>query len=385
MIPIKYNLRNLRVRWVTTVMTVLGTGLVVWSSCLLFGLVDGLQYSLTVSGEPLDLIILRKGSSQETNSGFDTTKADTLKTLSGVARNDQGVPLVAAELLNIPVAERMDGSRANVIVRGVEPVSRELRPSFKIVQGRDLEPGRGECIVSRNMSGRFKNTRVGDVFKAGEKEAYQVVGVFTAGGSSAESEIWVDRLDLAANTGRENSVSSVQIRAASANYLEELIGKIRDDPQFKLDAERETAFFAKQTSAGNFLKFSGALIAVLLSIGAMFAAANTMYAAVSARTREIGTMRALGFSRSDILISFLTESVILCCLGGAVGMIATIPLTALTFGTINNFSEVTFSFRFGPLVLAVAFIMTLGMGVFGGLFPAVRAVKLDVISALREL
>jgi putative ABC transport system permease protein len=187
--------------------------------------------------------------------------------------------------------------------------------------------------------------------------------------------------------GREGTISSVQLRASTAIGLEQMKKTIDTDDQFKLSAERESDYFAEQSRSSIFLKGAGTLIAVLLTIGAMFAAANTMYAAVSARTREIGTMRALGFSRFDILVSFLGESVLLCTLGGLLGLLATIPLSALTYGTSNfsTFSEVTVSFRFGPLVMLVACAMTVAMGVFGGLFPAVRAVRMDVITALREL
>src|SRR4051794_12809266 len=387
MIPLKYNVRNLRVRWVNTLMTVLGTGLVVWSSCILFGLVEGLQHSLTVSGDPLDLIILRKGSSTETTSGFTTAKADDVATLPGIARDGSGRPLVASELVYIPVAERIDGGRTNIIVRGVVPASRPLRRGFTVVQGRDFVPGRGECIVSRSLSRRFKGASIGGNLKMGEKDSFRVVGLFTAGGSAAESEIWADVNDLARTISREGSVSCVQLRAASADDLEHIKKTVEGDTRFRLAAIREADYFASQSQSSIFLKGAGTLIAVLLTFGAMFAAANTMYAAVSARTREIGTMRALGFSRFDILVSFLGESVILCALGGLLGLVATIPLSALTFGTsnFNTFAEVTVAFRFGPLVMAVAAIMTLAMGVFGGLFPALRAVRLDVIRALREL
>jgi len=387
MIPLKYNVRNLRVRWVGTLMTVLGTALVVWSSCILFGLVAGLQHSLNVSGDPLDLIVIRKGATNETNGGFNADTAEDLATLEGVARDAQGRPLVALELLNIPVVPRLDGSRANIIIRGIADTSPALRPAFTIVQGRMLEPGRGECVVSRTMAGRFEGTQLGGVLRCGEKESYRVVGLFTAGGSAAESEVWVDREDLERATGREGSVSCAQIRAASAADRDRLQATIENDVRFRLQALRETDYFANQSQSSLFLKVSGTLIAVLLTIGAMFAAANTMFSAVSSRTREIGTMRALGFSRLDILVSFLGESVLLCALGGLLGLLATIPLGALTFGTMNSdtFSETTISFRFGGLVMGVAFAMTLALGVFGGLFPALRAVRLDVIRALREL
>jgi putative ABC transport system permease protein len=387
MIPIKYNTRNLRVRWVTTALTVFGTGMVVWSSCLLFSLVEGLQHSLSVSGDPLDLIILRKGSSNETTGGFDIHTAEEILPLEGIARDENGMPLAAMELLNIPVFERLDGSRTNMLVRGASAASPKLRPHFTIVQGRYFEPGRGECIVSRSVSRRFKGASIGGILKLGERESYRVVGVFTSGGSAAESEVWVDFKDMGKNIGREGTVSSVQLRAISPAALDKIKNLVDNDTRFKLAAMTETAYFENQARTSNFLKVAGTLIAVLLTIGAMFSAANTMFAAVSARTREIGTMRAIGFSRFDILFSFLAESVLLCSLGGALGLLATLPLGAFSFGisNFNTFSEASITFRFGPLVMAVAAIMTIAMGVFGGLFPALRAVRMDVITALREV
>lgn len=385
MIPLKYNVRNLRARATGTILTTLSTGIVVFSSCLTFGLVAGLQHSMNVSGDPTDLIVIRKGSTNESDGGFDADKADALMTVPGLARDDQGRVLAARELIHIPVVERNDGSRANLILRGVDTASPALRPDFRIVSGRMFTPGVGECIVSRNISRRFKGTRVGETLRTGEREAYRVVGVFTAGGSAAESEVWIDRKDLERNVAREGSVSSVQLRAASLPGRASLKTLIEEDPRFLLKAQPETDYYAQQNSASAFLKVAGTLIAVLLTIGAMFAAANTMFAAVASRTREIGTMRALGFSRASILISFLSESVLLCSLGGIVGLLATLPLNAMTFSTIKDFSEASFAFRFDGLVMGVAFAMTLAMGVFGGLFPALRAVRMDVIAALREL
>jgi putative ABC transport system permease protein len=387
MIPLKYNIRNLRVRWKTTVMTTLGTGLVVWSSCILFGLVEGLEHSLKVSGDPLDLIVMRKGSATETTGGFEASKADDLLVLPGIAKDEENNPIAAKELLNIPIAERENGTTTNIIIRGVQPASRRLRPDFKIVSGRDFITGVGECIVSRKMSKRFKGAQRNGTLVFGPKESYNVVGIFTAGGSSAESEIWADLKDVEKNTGRDGSVSCVQIRAAGVAERTELIKTIEENDRFKLAAIPEARYFETQSSSSLFLKGAGTMIAVLLTFGAMFSSANTMFAAVSARTREIGTMRALGFSQFDILISFLGESILLCALGGAAGLLATLPLSALTYETsdFNSFASMTVSFRFGPLVMGVALLMTLVMGLFGGMLPAVRAVRLDVISALREL
>jgi putative ABC transport system permease protein len=368
-------------------MTMLGTGLVVWSSCVLFGLVDGLEHSLTISGEPLDIIVMRPGSTNETTGGFESSKADQLMTLPGIARDGSGHVLAAQELLNIPIATRENGTRTNVIVRGVQPASRNLRPDFRIMEGRDLVEGKGECIVSRSMSRRFRGAQIGGRLDFGDKEKYQVVGIFGAGGSSAESEVWADFHDVVRNTGREGSVSCVQLRAADRSAYEQLRRTIQDDTRFKLAAMPETVYFQNQSRSSVFLKGAGTLIAVLLTFGAMFAAANTMFAAVSTRTREIGTMRALGFSRLNILVCFLGESLILCCLGGLAGTLAAIPLNAWTYETsdFNSFASVTVAFRLGPTALGVATAMTLAMGLFGGMMPALRAVRLDVISALREL
>ena len=316
MIPLKYNVRNLRVRWKTTLMTILGTALLVASSCILFGLVEGLEYSLKVSGDPLDLIILRKGSSNETTGGFETSKADQILTLPGIQRDPSGAPLAAKELLNIANGERANGTRNNLIIRGVQPASRDLRPDFKIVAGRDFVEGRGECIVSKIVSRRYKGGQIGGLLYFGDKEQYRVVGIFTAGGSAAESEVWADLRDVEKNTGRDGSVSCVQIRAASLPDYEKLQKTINDDTQFKLEAKSEKAYFEDQSRMSLFLKAAGTLIAVLLTFGAMFAAANTMFAAVSSRTREIGTLRALGFPQSNILISFLGESFLLCAWAG---------------------------------------------------------------------
>lgn len=385
MLPIKYNIRNLSSRFTSTLLTVLSTALVVFASCWMFGLVAGLEHSLNVSGDPLDLIVLRKGSTNETDGGFESEKADELMTLSGIARGPGGELLASRELLHIPVVSRRDGSRANLMLRGVDPASPELRPDFKIESGRMFTPGKGECIVSVPISKRFAGARMGEVLKTGERESYRVVGLFTAGGSSAESEVWLDRKDLERNIAREGSVSSVQIRAAGPAEYASIQTAIAGEARFRLKATPEQEVYQQQNTASLFLKVSGYMIAVLLTIGAMFAAANTMFAAVSSRTREIGTMRALGFSRFTILASFLLESLLLCVLGGLLGLLATVPLNAMSFSMINNFTEAAFAFRFNWQVMTVAFVMTLAMGVFGGMFPALRAVRLDVVKALREM
>jgi putative ABC transport system permease protein len=385
-IPLKYNVRNLRVRWITTLMTVLGTGMVVWAMVLTFGLTDGLEHALTISGQPLDLIILRKGANDETGSNIARATAVEIANLEGVARNDQGQPMCAAEFVTILTKPRRNNlGTTNLIVRGVDSMSRDLRPDFKIVKGRDLRPGLNEAITSENMALRFENLAIGEKLEI-NKVDFEIVGYFEAGGSSAESEVWSDIRDITGARRIPDAVSSVNLRARDQKSSEQLVERLDKDEQFSLKAVPEPAYFEKQLDQAVFIKFVGLFIAVFLTIGAMFAAANTMFAAVASRGREIGTLRALGFRRRSILLCFLLESVILCLLGGIVGCLATLPFNGISTGTANwaTFSEITFAFRFGPRVLLQGVLMSLAMGLIGGLIPAIRAVRLNIVNALRE-
>lgn len=387
MVPAKYNIRNLRVRWVTTLMTVLGTGLVVWATVLTFGMTDGLEYALRTSGQPLDLVVLRKGSSQETSSGIEQPTAREVATLDGIATDENGQPLCSIEFATILTKPRRgNGGTTNLIVRGLDDVGRKLRPDFRIVEGRDLKPGVNEAITSRTMAERFENLRIGEKLEINQVD-FPIVGYFEAGGSSAESEVWTALGDLAGARRQAGAVTSVNLRARDSNSLQSLIKRIQENEQFNLKAIAETAYFEEQMSSAITIKFVGYMIAAFLTVGAMFAAANTMYAAVASRGREIGTLRALGFRRRSILASFLFESVLLCLLGGALGCLATLPFYGLSTGTANfaTFSEITFEFRFGPSVLLRGVLMAVVMGLLGGLFPAIRAVRLNVIDALREM
>jgi putative ABC transport system permease protein len=386
MIPLKYNVRNLRVRWITTLMTVLGTGMVVWAMVLTFGLTDGLEHALRISGQPLDLIVLRKGSNDETGSNIAQATADEIADLEGVARNDQGQPLCSGEFVTILTKPRRNnGGTTNLIIRGVDVMSRDLRPDFKITKGRDLKPGLNEAITSENMARRFENLAIGEKLEI-NKVDFEIVGYFEAGGSAAESEVWADIRDIASARRIADAVSSVSLRARDKAAMEQLITRLDKDEQFGLKAVPETEYFEGQMENAMLIKFVGYFIAGFLTIGAMFAAANTMFAAVASRGREIGTLRALGFKRRSILTCFLLESVILCVLGGLVGCLATLPFNGISTGTANwaTFSEITFAFRFGPWVLARGVLMSLAMGLLGGLIPAIRAVRLNIVNALRE-
>ena len=386
MIPLKYNYRNLRVRWVTTLMTMVSIGLVVCAMVVTFGLIEGLEHALRISGHPLELIVLRKGATDETGSTITPQQSEQLATQPEIARDELNAPLCSAEyvtILNKP--KRHNAGSANLIVRGLEAVGRKMRPDFKIVAGRDLKPGVNEAITSENLARRFENLNVGEKLEINNVD-FTIVGHFEAGGSSAESEVWTDIRDVTVARRTPEAITSVCIRARDEVAKETLANRIRDDKQFNLNPVNETKYFEDQMTAALAMKFLGYFIAVFLTGGAMFAAANTMFAAVASRSREIGTLRALGFRRRSILFSFLLESVLLCLIGGLLGCLATLPFDGISTGTVNwsTFSELTFSFRFGPTVLLWGMLLALAMGLLGGLIPAIRAVRLNVVKALRE-
>ena len=385
MIPAKYNLRNLRIRWVTTLMTVLGTALVVWASVLSFGLTEGLEHSLMITGNKPDLIVLRKGSQDETSSGLEQKTTRQVSTLPGIARDSNGQPMCSVEFVTILTQPRREnGGTTNLIVRGLEQAGRALRPAFQIIEGRDIKPGVNEAITSRAMGERFENLGLGSKLEI-NKVDFTIVGYFAADGSAAESEVWTDLRDLTNARRTPEAVSSVNLRVTDDAAKEALIARIQDDEQFNLKVIDEQQYYQDQMTATIAIRIVGYFIAGFLTIGAMFAAANTMYAAVANRTREIGTLRALGFRRRSILSSFLLESVLLCLAGGILGCLATLPFNGLTTGTANwaTFSEITFSFRFGWRVMLQGLALALTMGLLGGLFPALRAIRLNTATALR--
>lgn len=384
MIPLKYNLRSLRVRWATTLLTCLAIGVVVFASVLTFGMIEGIEHALSSSGDPDDLIVMRKGSNDEISSTVSATNARELANLDGIATGPDGVPLASREFVTIALKPRRNrGGTANVIVRGLDEVGRQLRPDFRIIEGRDLKPGVNELITSRSIARRFENLGLGEKFEINNVD-FTVVGYFEAGGSSAESEVWADLRDLTSAQRLEGAVSVVNLRTKDESSRRQIIDRVRDDDQFKLKAIAETDYFESQKSQAIAIKVVAYMIAGFLTVGAMFAAANTMYSAVSSRGREIGTLRAVGFPRRAVLTSFLLESLVLCTLGGVLGCLATLPLNGLSGGTSIAFSEITFSFRFGPLVLLQGMCLAIMMGLIGGLFPAIRAIRLQITDALRQ-
>src|SRR5579872_763637 len=393
-IPISYNLRNLKLRKGLTVMTALGIALTVTTAIFLMALVAGLDRAFVTSGSPKNVLVLRKGSEAELSGGFDASLFPTLKTLPGIALDKEGQPMVSGEWVVVIVLPRKDGTgEVNVTVRGMMPDGLEMRQTpdepgkpapVKLVEGRWFQPGQREVVVSKSIRDRFNHANLGDTMEFG-KGSWKVVGVFDAGGSAYESEVWGDVNQMAADFDRQGGYSSAYLRATDPIAAAALVHRVSDDQRLKLEGVLETDYYAKQTRSGAPIKIIGLVVAVIMAIGSSFAAMNTMYAAVAYRGREIATLRVLGFSRPAILTSFVLESLMLALLGAVVGILLMLPFNGMQTGTSNQvtFSEVVFSLRITPLVAASAVAFALIMGLFGGLAHAWHAARQNILTALR--
>ena len=385
-IPITYNVRNLKLRKGLTIMTTLGIALTVTTAIFLMALLEGLNRAFVTSGDSLNVLALRKGSEAELSGGFNAELLPTLRNLPGIAKDRHGEPMVSGEWVVLIVLPRKDGTgEVNVTVRGMMPDGLELRPRVKLVEGRWFTPGQREVVVSESIHKRFSDANVGDSMQFG-KGPWNVVGVFDAGGSAYESEIWGDVNQMAADFDRQGGFSSAYLRATDPISAEALKNRVSDDQRLKLDGILETEYYAKQTRSGAPIKFVGMIVAIAMAIGSSFAAMNTMYAAVAYRSREIATLRVIGFSRPSILTSFVIESLLLSLLGAMVGIVLMLPFNGMTTGTSNavTFSEVVFSLRMTPAVLLTAILFGVVMGLFGGFAPAWHAARQDIIAALRS-
>jgi putative ABC transport system permease protein len=392
-IPISYNIRNLRLRKGLTVMTALGIALTVTTAIFLMALVAGLNRAFVTSGSPLNVLVLRKGSEAELSGGFDASLYPTLKTLPGIAKDSHGEPMTSGEWVVVIVLPRKDGTgEVNVTVRGMMPDGLEMRqlpgpggrPSVKLVEGRWFEPGQREVVVSKSIRERFAHANIGDTMEFG-KGSWKVVGVFDAGGSAYESEVWGDVNQMASDFDRQGGFASAYLRATDPVSAEALTKRVSDDQRLKLEGMIETDYYAKQTSSGTPIKIIGTVVAFIMAIGSIFAAMNTMYAAVAYRGREIATLRVIGFSRPSILTSFVLESLLLALLGAFAGILLMLPFNGMETGTSNavTFSEVVFALRITPQVATYAIIFALIMGFVGGLAPAWHAARQNILNALR--
>lgn len=387
-IPIIYNIRSVKARWTSTIVAVLGIAGTVGVFVAMLSLARGFQATLVASGSKDNALIVRAGATSEMTSGVTLDSVKIIQDAPGIARGTDG-PLVTPEsVLMAPIPLISTGTDANVELRGVSPNVLEIRKQVKIVQGRMFKSGLAEVVVGKNANTTYSGLTLGKTIKLGSVP-WQVVGIFDAGGSSFDSEVWADAHLLTAAYNRpENSFQSVTVHLTSPDALNQLKDSVTSDPRLNVDVTREIDYYAKQsTSLTTLITRLGGFVAFVMAIGAVFGALNTMYSAVADRGREIATMRALGFGGPSVVFSFLIEALLISFVGGALGCLAVLKLNGLTTSTINfqTFSNLAFAFKITPDLLVMGIVFALAMGILGGLFPAVRAARLPVATALREL
>jgi len=384
-IPLSYNIRNLKLRKGLTIMTALGIALTVTTAVFLMALLAGLDKAFMTSGDSLNVLVMRKGSTAELSGGFDAALFPTLRTLPGIAKDAQGEPLASGEWVVVVVLPRKDGTGdVNVSVRGLMPAGLELRHNAKLVEGRWFSPGQREVVVGRNIHNRFSGANVGDTLDFA-KGQWKVVGVFDSGGTAYDSEIWGDVNQVAVDFDRQGGYASAYLRATDPVAADALKHRVSDDQRLKLEGSLETEYYEKQTSSGGAIKFIGTVVAIIMAIGSSFAAMNTMYAAVAYRSREIATLRIIGFSKPSILTSFVIEALLLSLLGAMVGIVLILPFNGMTTGIGNSltFSETVFSLQLTWRVMITAVVFALVMGLLGGFAPAWQAARQDILTSLR--
>ena len=387
MIPIRYNLRSLAVRKATTIATAVGIGLVVFVLASALMLSAGIKRTLTVSGQSDVAIVLRKGSDTELGSTIDVADINKIEGVQGVKRDSNNAPVAVAEVVVVGAMTKIGAEGvSNVQIRGVQANVMAFRPDVKIVAGRAPRPGTAEVIIGERLRGRFKGLDLDQQFDLRKNRPAKVVGVFSANGSSYESEVWVDLDTLSAAYARQGVVQSVRVRLTSPAAYDAFHASIENDKQFGYLSMRDAEYLDKQSEGtSKFVSWLGGIISFFFSIGAMIGAMITMYGAVANRQREIGTLRALGFSRRGILASFLIESVVLALLGGMLGAVAALGMGFVKFSMMNftSWSEIVFTFDPTWEIIGTALLFAGAMGLFGGFFPAIRAARVSPIKAMR--
>lgn len=384
-IPLTYNLRNLVVRKTTTLMTVAGIALTVAVLVTSLALVNGLRSTFANTGNPLQILVLRKGGNSELGSSVSRESFELLRTMSGIAKNNANEPMASLEIvqvINLPSVD--DPKGMNVTLRGLLPMGIAMR-NVHLVSGRWFHAGHREIVVGKSIAQRYPDAQLNRDLHFGKGD-WVIVGIMDGGQSALNSEIWGDLNQVSSDYNREDNLSSILVRATDAAAVPGLIKAIGTDRQLNLTALSEPAYYASQTSSAAPLEFLGILVAIIMAIGSSFAAMNTMYAAVSRRSREIGTLRVLGFSRASILVSFLIEALLLSVAAGILGCLITLPLNGVTTGVGNffTFSEIAFHFRVGLSTMAVGIVFAIIVGAIGGFFPARNAARKEILVALHE-
>jgi putative ABC transport system permease protein len=382
-----FNLRSIPERMGSALTAAVGIAGVVGVLVGVLAIAEGFRGSLVNTASPEVAIVLREGAENEMASGLARDVTRMIADAPGIARNESGA-IASAELfviINLP--KRSTGTDANVPLRGVQQTAYEVRGNIEIVEGRHFEPGKNEVIVGTGALRSFSGLDLGSEVKMGQV-TWKVVGIFTAAGGVAESEIWADGEVLAPAYNRSDSFQSVAVRLESKDKFQEFEDALTSDPRLTVKTMLQADFYAEQSKMMTlFITTIGFFIASLMAIGALFGALNTMYSAVAARTREISTLRALGFGRGPVVVSILVESVILSLAGGAIGALAAYLLfDGYRASTMNfsSFSQVTFAFRVTPPLLALAIVFATLIGLIGGILPAIRAARLPIASGLRE-
>ena len=387
-IPLIYNLRSLRARWTSTIVAVLGIAGTVGVFIAMLSLARGFEATLVASGSAGNAIVRRAGATSEMDSMIALDQVRVIEDAPGVARGDVGA-LVSSEVVVVAAFPlKSTGTDANVQVRGVSPKALTVRDSIQLAAGRFFEPGLTELVVGRNVATSYAGFELGNTVRFGGG-SWTVVGVFDAGGSAFDSELWCDANVLNQVFQRpQNLFQSVTVRLASPDTLGRFKDALTADPRLTVQVEREIDYYAKQSQQlTTLITVLGTIVALVMGIGAIFAALNTMYSAVAERSREIATMRALGFGSGSVIMSFVVEGLCIAAVGGVLGCAAAMPLNGLTTGTINwqTFSHLAFAFRVTPLLLAAGMGFALLMGLVGGVPPAIRAARQRIAVALREL
>ncbi len=391
-LPLKYNIRNVFVRWRATLATLFGLAMLVLVYVCLQSMAAGLEKSSRDTGDPRNVMILRKGSIAESSSQITREQFQRLKYSPEIARDPEGRPLIAADVLTVLSLPRLDGTGNAVVgIRGMTPEGMQLRPQVRLVRGRWFEPGHGEIVASTRLARRFVHCDVDGTVRARGRDL-RVVGLFEGGDTAFDSELWMDA-EEARSVFELKNYSSVLARATSFEAAAALMLRITSDKAQPLRSETEFHYYEQQTRAALPIKLLGEFLAVAMSAGALFAAMNMMYARIGSRTREIGTLRVLGYRRRAILGGLLLEGAILAALGGVLGCLGALMVQAwlfahgTSFGTMNfsTLQEVMFQFRLTPLILLKGLGFAIAVGVAGSILPAFHAARLPVIAALKSL
>ena len=388
-VPLSYSIRNLWRRRLTTVLTVAGMALVVFVFATVLMMAAGLQKTLVETGSPNNVVVVRKASASEVMSVIERKAASVVEMLPQVATGVSGQPMMAKEVVILIAlkkqGEEQSSSHSNVVVRGIQSASIPLRPQVKLVSGRLPRPNSLEVLVGNSIAKRFNGVGLQQTLNWGMR-AWTVVGIFDAGNTGFSSEIWGD-VDQVMQAFRRPVYSSLIFKLKTPDAFDAAKSSIENDPRFTLEARRETIYYADQSRMmAKFLRILGTSLTIIFSIGAIIGAMITMYSAVANRTAEIGTLRALGFRRRNILLAFLTESLLLGFLGGSIGLFFASFMQFMTISTVNfqTFSELAFKFTLTPGIVVQSMIFSLAMGLIGGVLPALRASRLKIVDALRS-